>query len=120
MKSRDARRGRPPSHQGIEVVLLYFDGCPNWREAEARVRRALCEAGLPEQVLTLHRVQTSTEAERLSFRGSPSVLVNGVDPFADPAAPVGLACRLYRTARGVEGSPSVSDLAAVFCVRSTS
>ncbi len=71
-------------------------------------------------MLTLQRVETPDEAERLSFRGSPTLLVNGVDPFADPAGPVGLACHLHRNTGGVEGSPTVTDLAAAFRVRSTS
>lgn len=43
-----------------------------------------------------HRVETIEEAERLGFHGSPSILVDGVDVFAEPAG-VGLSCRIYRT-----------------------
>ena len=39
--------------------------------------------------VTLQAVPTAEEAEAVGFRGSPTVLVDGVDPFADPAAPVG-------------------------------
>lgn len=95
---------------GVDVTLLYFDGCPNWHQAEARVRQALATAGLAEKTLTLHRVETPEEAERLSFRGSPTILVNGADPFADLTAPVGLACRIYRTPAGTSGAPSADDL----------
>ncbi|MCU1606716.1 MAG: hypothetical protein JWP46_3181 [Modestobacter sp.] len=95
------------------MTLLYFDGCPNWQEADTRVRQALREVGSPEDVLTLRRVQTPEQAELLSFRGSPTVLVNGEDPFAEPAAPVRLACRVYRTADGLTGAPSVDELTAV-------
>ena len=41
------------------------------------------------------------------------MLVDGRDPFADPDAPVGLACRLYRTEEGLAGSPTVEQLLAV-------
>jgi hypothetical protein len=58
-------------------------------------------------------VETDEQAQELSFRGSPTVLVNGHDPFADPSAPVGLACRVYPTATGLAGAPSVAELAAV-------
>ena len=79
----------------------------------ARVRQALREVGAPDDVLTLRRVQTPEEAEQISFRGSPTVLVNDEDPFADPAAPVGLACRVYWTASGLTGAPSVATLTTI-------
>jgi hypothetical protein len=60
--------------------------------------------------VTLRRVRTPEEAEQLSFRGSPTVLVNGEDPFADPSAPVGLTCRMYPTAGGLGGVPPVAAL----------
>ena len=97
----------------MKVELLYFEGCPNWREAEDRLRQALRQLGLPESALTLQGLQTPEDAERLSFRGSPTILVNGVDPFADPAAPVGLACRIYQTPTGGAGTPTLSQLTEV-------
>ena len=84
----------------VHVTLLFFDGCPNWQQAEARIRQALREVGGPEDAVTLRRVETPEEAQQLSFRGSPTVLVNGEDPFADPSAPVGLTCRVYLTPPG--------------------
>ena len=47
------------------------------------------------------------------MHGSPTLLVDGRDPWADAEAPVGLACRIYRTEAGAEGSPSVAQLAEV-------
>ena len=57
-----------------------------------------------------HRVTTPKEADRVGFRGSASVLVGGVDPFADPDAPVGLSCRVYQTPDGMAGSPTLEQL----------
>ena len=60
-----------------------------------------------------HRLVTTVEeAERLHFRGSPTILIDGVDPFADPDAPVGSACRLYRNDSDVAGAPTVDQLRA--------
>ncbi len=53
---------------------------------------------------------TEDEAERLRFRGSPTILIDGVDPFAEEEAPFGLSCRIYQTDRAMEGSPSVTQL----------
>ena len=96
----------------MDVRLLYFDGCPNWRETDDRLRAALAQAGRTD-VPTLVEVTTAQEAERLSFRGSPTVLVDGTDPFADVSAPVGLSCRVFRTPEGLRGAPTVEQLLAV-------
>lgn len=96
----------------MHVRLLYVADCPNWQEAADRLRAALAAAGHdvePEHV----EVRTPEDAERLSFRGSPTVLVDGVDPFADASAPVGLCCRVFRTPEGLRGSPTVEQLVAV-------
>ena len=92
------------------VRLLYFDGCPNWRDADARLRALQPEAGF---ALERKKVETSADAERLGFRGSPTVLVDGVDPFADGTIAGGLACRVYETPDGPQGSPTVEQLRAV-------
>lgn len=96
----------------MDVRLLYFDGCPNWQETDDRLRQALELEGLdltPAHV----KVETPEDAERLSFRGSPTVLVNGEDPFADASAPVGLSCRVFQTPEGLRGAPTVEQLRSV-------
>jgi hypothetical protein len=80
----------------VEVRLLYFDDCPNWHHAQARLREALADLEPPVQV-RYELVRTPEDAERAGFRGSPTILINGRDPFAAPEDPVGLACRIYRT-----------------------
>jgi hypothetical protein len=44
--------------------------------------------------------------------GSPTVLVDGVDPFG--GAGPSLACRLYRSGDEVEGAPPLDSLIEVF------
>lgn len=97
----------------MDVTLLYFDGCPNWQVADERLQEALARAGRDDVRVQRRLVSTREEAEAARFRGSPTVLVDGRDPFADPAAPVGLSCRVYRTADGLAGSPTVDQLLAV-------
>jgi hypothetical protein len=93
----------------MDIEIRYFDGCPNWQETDARLTRAVEELGLDAEI---HRtlIETHEAAERVGFLGSPSVLINGVDPFADPGALVGLSCRVYRTETGLNGSPSQQQL----------
>ena len=97
----------------MDVTLLYFDGCPNWTVAEERVRDALRQVGAPDDALRLQTVTSPEEAERLRFRGSPTLLVDGADPFADESGPVGLSCRVYPTPEGLAGSPTVEQIVSV-------
>ncbi len=52
----------------------------------------------------------------MQFHGSPTVLVDGQDPFPGDAAPAGLSCRVYRTASGVSGAPTIEQLVEVLRV----
>ncbi len=96
----------------MDVALLYFDGCPNWVEAQQRLTEALTAVGA-ESAYRLVPVTPVVDAERLGFRGSPTVLVDGRDPCAESDAPVGLSCRVYRTPDGLRGAPTVEQLVAV-------
>ncbi len=64
----------------MRVELLYFDGCPNWELMQARLRDALVAVGLAE-VPELIKVTGQEHAERLGFRGSPTLMVDGRDLF---------------------------------------
>lgn len=96
----------------MDVELLWFAGCPNWRETDARLRRTLTLAGV-DATVRLVEVATPEDAERLRFRGSPTVLVDRRDPFADETDPVGLSCGVFRTPQGLRGAPTVEQLVAV-------
>jgi len=58
----------------------------------------------------LERVETDEVAERLQFVGSPTVLIDGRDPFAGAEGTFGLACRVYQTPDGLAGSPTLEQL----------
>lgn len=58
-------------------------------------------------------VETWEEAEAHQFHGSPSLHIDGVDPFAAPGAAVGLSCRIYRTPSGPSGTPDLDTLRQV-------
>jgi hypothetical protein len=98
----------------MNITLQYFDGCPNWRLADERLREALREAGADRAQITYEKIETPEEAEEASFRGSPSILVDGRDPFANEDAPVGLSCRVYQTEAGPDGAPSLTQLRSLF------
>ena len=100
----------------MDVTLLYFDGCPHWHVTDAHLDALRDEH--PRMSVTRHTVDTPEEAERTRFRGSPSILIDGVDPFADADDPVGLACRVYQTPAGPAGSPTLEQLRAALAERS--
>jgi hypothetical protein len=92
----------------MEITLQYFDGCPNWKTTAAYLS-TLVDEGLAATV-DYELIDTHELAITRNFHGSPTVLIDGSDPFADDLAPVGLACRIYRTDHGPAGSPSMSQL----------
>ncbi|MGE3194640.1 MAG: thioredoxin family protein [Microbacteriaceae bacterium] len=94
----------------MEIVLQYFDGCPNWKVAQERLD--LIAAERPDIVVSRQLVETLDHAEQLGFHGSPSIIIDGSDPFADPDTGVGLGCRIYRTPDGLAGAPSLEQLRA--------
>ena len=94
----------------MDVTLLYFDGCPNWQTTDKRLSELADEFGF---AVTRRKVETPEQAEVEGFRGSPTVLVDGRDPFAEGDEPVGLSCRVYRTPEGLAGAPTDEQLRAV-------
>lgn len=91
------------------VTLRYFEGCPNWRTTDRDLEGLRDEYGF---ALVRQRVETEVEAARLGFLGSPTVLIDDVDPFAVGGEPTGLACRVYATEDGLRGAPSREALRA--------
>jgi hypothetical protein len=94
----------------MDVTLLYFDGCPSWETTDQQLRSLADELGFD---LAYCKVESPEAAEEMSFRGSPTVLIDGHDPFARGGEPVGLACRIYQTPDGTVGSPTVEQLREV-------
>lgn len=90
------------------LVLQYFDGCPNWETLRGHLA-TLIDEGL-DATVEYELIDSHDKAVEREFLGSPTVLVDGADPFSDPTAQPGLACRVYHTERGPAGSPSLGQL----------
>jgi len=93
----------------MEVSLLYFDGCPNHHSTLTLLETLLDDEGW-DGTIEFVNVDSPEKAEELGFRGSPTVLIDGVDPFLDSEAPVGLSCRIYPTESGYRGVPPEGEL----------
>lgn len=92
----------------MDIELLYFDDCPSWKVAQERLAEISSERS--DVRVTHHLVETVEEAERRGFHGSPSILIDGVDAFADADAGAGLSCRVYQTPDGLAGAPTLEQL----------
>lgn len=92
----------------MDITLQYFNGCPGWEQMDAHLE-ALAGEGIDLRI-SYQLIDTPEAAAVAGFRGSPTVLVDGTDPFANPDAPVGLSCRVYRTEKGFAGTPTLDQL----------
>jgi hypothetical protein len=92
----------------MHITVLYVENCPHVAIARQRIAEALERAGV-SGTATERLVRTEAEAIQTGFRGSPTILVDGDDPFpADGVA--GLSCRLYPGDGGAQGAPTVDQL----------
>lgn len=93
----------------MDIELLVIPDCPHSGAAADLIKTAVADTHVPATV-TRTIIDSCDEAQRRGFTGSPTILLNGVDPFARPEAPVALACRLYSTPDGPRGVPALRDL----------
>jgi len=82
----------------MELTLLTVPDCPGAAEFEERLAAAL--AGHPGLVIHRREISDERSAAQAGMHGSPTLLINGVDPFAPPGQAPSLSCRLYRDATG--------------------
>jgi hypothetical protein len=93
----------------MELTVLAVPGCPNALVLKQRLTGLL--AGRPGVTVSWQVVASDEEAARLGMRGSPTLLIDGSDPFAVPDQGPALACRLYRSDEGrLAGVPAVAAL----------
>ena len=93
----------------MELALLTVPACPNAAAFEERLAAAL--AGHPTVVVRRREVADEREAAEAGMHGSPTLLIDGVDPFAQPGQAPSVSCRLYRDADGhLAGVPPVEAL----------
>ncbi len=96
----------------MRVMVLAVPGCPNATLLDERLAQVL--DGRRDVSVTHRVIEDEQEAARLGMHGSPTMLVDGTDPFAERGQSPTVSCRLYRHRDGrVDGAPSVSQLREV-------
>src|SRR5438045_6316030 len=85
---------------GPAVELLWWEGCPNTKEALALLREEMRAVGLDPQAVRMREIATDVDAEREGFPGSPTIRADGHDVVPPRDQPVGLTCRVYRLRDG--------------------
>ena len=95
-----------------DIRFLWWRGCPSWGQALEMLREEAAAQGLDPERIELIEIAGEEEAERLSFPGSPTILVDGADiQPPGPEQPIGLTCRVYRRRDGrVSPLPDPEDI----------
>jgi hypothetical protein len=100
-----SERQRANRCHSVTLEVLHVPGCPNMAPLLERLRQ------VTRLTVTTREISSEAEAEAFGMAGSPTLLVDGRDPFADPAAGRGIACRIYRDEHGEAAPvPSVTQL----------
>ncbi|MGX1886491.1 hypothetical protein [Streptomyces sp. NPDC055287] len=94
----------------MKIEVLVAPACPHRQLAEERLQQALNESGLSATGFTTRVIADLVEAEESWFKGSPTILIDGRDPFPEDGAVPSLACRVYRSPDGPAGAPSMGQL----------
>ena len=93
---------------GVTIEVLHVPDCPNLAPMLQRLQQVTAIRA------TTREVRTAAQAAALGMAGSPTLLINGVDPFGQgEAGECGIACRLYRDEdHQIVPAPSANQLRA--------
>ncbi len=91
----------------MRLEVLHVPDCPNLPPLLERLSE------VTELPVRSRMINSDTAAAEHGMAGSPTLLINGVDPFTQPGAECGVSCRLYRDEAGrLVPIPSADQLRA--------
>ena len=95
----------------MRLEVLHIPDCPNTAVLTERLDQLIVARS---DVVIEHRViHDQTEAAARGMTGSPTLLVDGLDPFAVAGLAPSVSCRLYLDDHGAaSGAPTVAQLRA--------
>lgn len=92
----------------MRLQVLHVPGCPGAAALTTRLAQLLTGRARVEQQV----IRDQDEAAAAGMSGSPTLLLDGIDPFAVGQPPI-LSCRLYLDENGaLAGAPSLARLRA--------
>ena len=98
----------------MHLEILQVPDCPNVQLLEQRIEHVLAEESIDWELRHVI-VDDPRSAMLAGMTGSPTLLVDGRDPFAEPDQVPNVSCRLYRDSTGeVGGAPTVAALRGAF------
>lgn len=93
----------------MQLTILAVPGCPNAPVLEELLAAVL--DGRAGVSVSREVISGEGEAARWGMHGSPTLLIDGADPFAQQGQSPSLSCRLYRDDDGhASGAPSAGQL----------
>jgi hypothetical protein len=93
----------------MHLTVLAESTCPNAPVLKDRLMAVL--HGRTDISMSQQVIASADEAIRWGMNGSPTLLIDGVDPFAEPGQRPSLSCRLYSDEDGrTSGTPSANQL----------
>lgn len=93
----------------MHLTVLAVPGCPNAPVLTDRLVAVL--QGREDVSVSYDVISDEADAVSRGMQGSPTLLIDGTDPFAEPGQPPTMSCRLYRDASGLTvGAPSVAQI----------
>lgn len=95
----------------MRLQVLSVPDCPNVALLQQRLADLL--SGREDVAVTTEVIETPEQAIAVGMNGSPTLLIDGIDPFAEQGQAPSVSCRLYRDETGnPTGAPSVTQLRA--------
>ena len=93
----------------MKIQLLYFDDCPSYQTALKLLQETLSALGRSDVIETIE-INNEADVQRWKFIGSPTIRIDGIDPFDQGTSNFGMECRIYPTPDGLKGWPTKSML----------
>ena len=94
----------------MRIELLFIEGCPNLSLARRNLTTALRRSGIEDVEVIERLVGPEDHQAPPGMHGSPTILIDGVDPCAPERNEVSVCCRRYPAAHGATGAPTVNAL----------
>jgi hypothetical protein len=98
-----------------------FSSCRTVRNesvALSVLRLALDRVGLAAQTVCTTVTAIQEQAQERGFVGSPTILINGVDPFGVAGQSPAYACRVYAPPAALSGVPPLDDVVSALTAAS--